>query len=143
MSSLAPLAELTLMRTLRAALVGHALPDVDAGPFLQAIDDALLVALVERRLAEGVAVLAALVVDARVVLLLRVHADGDGHDLARPPVGPAIRIVAAELARDRGVVRLDASVLRVLLVEGVGEVVCLEKSCDGFVLGWVHRPWLC
>lgn len=105
MTSLAPFAEMRMMRALGFARVrwwNHHNP----APFFEAIRNPFCVrVLVQGRAAQLLALLAPLVVYAGVVLaLLGIHSYGDGDLFAGPTIRRTSRVVATETAHDVGVV---------------------------------------
>lgn len=99
----ASLAQVASVRRLALSRIRRAL-HLDPAPRLQSIRHPLLVRPVKLWLAKPVACVAALMVYLRVVPPTRIHADGDGDLLARPPATPTSLVEADEPSHDVSVV---------------------------------------
>ena len=124
-----------------AARPQHGSLNVDARPYLEAVGDAFRIRAVDPWLRELVALLAALVIDAGVVPLPRVHADGDGRG-APPSGGAAAGAAAGEEGPDIGVVLSREASIVLGVVEIEGEAAVEKQGGHVVMAGGEHGPEL-
>jgi hypothetical protein len=137
---LASFAVIFLMRRLRVARIRRSL-NLNSIPYLDAAGHSIDVGLlIEFRLAQMVALGAALVVHSDVVTVARVLANRDGDDQALPAARGAFVVVAYEAPGDVGVPRTNAAEVFVVFEEGVVELIFLKFVGDLVVKTGEHGP---
>ena len=138
MPRLAPLAQPAMMRPFPLPRTYRPL-HLNTAPLLKPVRDSLRIRLVvQARVPEAIARLAALVIHSSVIFCAAVHADCDGDSFARPSLGSAAAVPACEAPHDVGVVGLGAGAGVVGGVEGEVEIGFGEETRDVGVQGGVY-----